>query len=164
VKAASYSRAPSAKFIERLKAPRRCDYRRSAHEARGEGGEARRHERSFAMGGEGGGHDGSVRPRCSFRKCSTRSTCSVAAAGGFHDGRGSRRGARVGDPTAIAMARSFLLTAESPVPRTTLERYFKAGVDDVFVTTQIDGLPIASSGELVAKLEHARAARLTRHG
>jgi nitronate monooxygenase len=52
------------------------------------------------------------------------------------------------------MGTRFLLTQESPVPRATIERYFKASVEDVFVTTKVDGMPQrVIRNELVEKLE-----------
>ena len=77
----------------------------------------------------------------------------VAAAGGFHDRRGLAAALAYG-ADGIAMGTRFLLTAESPVPRATIERYFKAGVEDIFVTTKVDGLPQrVVRNELVDKLE-----------
>jgi NAD(P)H-dependent flavin oxidoreductase YrpB (nitropropane dioxygenase family) len=160
VKAASYSRAPSAKFIEKLKgagvvcvptvgAPKH------AAKAVKLGADA-----IVAQGGEGGGHTGSVPTSLLLPQVLDSVDVPVAAAGGFHDGRGLAAALAWG-ADGIAMGTRFLLTQESPVPRTTLERYFKAGVDDVFVTTQIDGLPHrVVRNELVEKLEHASAARL----
>jgi NAD(P)H-dependent flavin oxidoreductase YrpB (nitropropane dioxygenase family) len=52
------------------------------------------------------------------------------------------------------MGTRFLLTAESPVPPQTAQRYFRAGLTDVVVTTEIDGLPQrVIMNELVRELE-----------
>jgi nitronate monooxygenase len=64
----------------------------------------------------------------------------VIAAGGFRDGRGLVAALALG-ASGIAMGTRFLLTAESPVPPATAERYLRAGVEDVLVTDKIDGLP-----------------------
>ena len=61
----------------------------------------------------------------------------------------------------IAMGTRFLLTAESPVPRETLERYFKASVTDIRVTTQVDGMPHrVVMNELVRRLESSNSLTL----
>jgi NAD(P)H-dependent flavin oxidoreductase YrpB (nitropropane dioxygenase family) len=39
------------------------------------------------------------------------------------------------------MGTRFLMTKEGPVPPQTKERYVKASVDDIFVTSKLDGLP-----------------------
>ena len=62
------------------------------------------------------------------------------AAGGFGDGRGLAAALAYG-AQGIAMGTRFLMTKESPVPLQTKERYVKATVDDIFVTTKLDGLP-----------------------
>jgi NAD(P)H-dependent flavin oxidoreductase YrpB (nitropropane dioxygenase family) len=52
------------------------------------------------------------------------------------------------------MGTRFLLTAESPVPPQTAQRYFAAGFSDVIVTDEIDGLPQrVIANELVRELE-----------
>ena len=79
----------------------------------------------------------------------------IVAAGGFRDGRGLVAALAFG-AVGIAMGTRFLLTAESPVPRITTDRYLAAAVDDVLVTTQIDGLPQrVVRNELVVRLEGA---------
>ncbi len=77
----------------------------------------------------------------------------VIAAGGFKDGRGLVAALAFG-AAGIAMGTRFLLTAESPVPPQTALRYFAAGLDDVIVTSEIDGLPQrVVMNELVRELE-----------
>ena len=54
----------------------------------------------------------------------------------------------------IAMGTRFLMTAESPVPTETTNRFAQARVEDVLVTTEVDGLPQrVIANELVRKLE-----------
>jgi NAD(P)H-dependent flavin oxidoreductase YrpB (nitropropane dioxygenase family) len=77
----------------------------------------------------------------------------VVAAGGFRDGRGLVAALAFG-AAGIAMGTRFLLTRESPVPDATARRYLDAGVDDVLVTRQVDGLPQrVVANELVRELE-----------
>ena len=77
----------------------------------------------------------------------------IIAAGGFRDGRGLVAALALG-ADGIAMGTRFLLTQESPVPTTTTDRFMNAGVNDVIVTTAIDGLPQrVVLNELVRALE-----------
>lgn len=153
VRAASYSRSPNRKFIERLK---------------GAGvlcvptvGAARHAEKAVelgadvivAQGGEGGGHTGTVPTSLLLPQVLDAVDRPVVAAGGFCDGRGLVAALAYG-AVGVAMGTRFLLTAESPVPRATVERYFKAAVTDVIVTTKVDGLPQrVVMNELVGRLE-----------
>jgi nitronate monooxygenase len=93
------------------------------------------------QGAEGGGHTGSVPTTILLPQVLSAATVPVVAAGGFFDGRGLA-GALAYGAAGIAMGTRFLLTAESPVPRATLERYLKV-VDaaQIRVTTAVDGLP-----------------------
>jgi NAD(P)H-dependent flavin oxidoreductase YrpB (nitropropane dioxygenase family) len=153
VKAASYSRSPNAKFIARMKdagvvcvptvgAPRH------AEKAVQLGADV-----IVCQGGEGGGHTGSVPTSLLLPQVLDAVKVPVAAAGGFHDGRGLAAALAWG-ADGIAMGTRFLLTKESPVPRTTLERYFKAAVTDIYVTTKVDGMPQrVIRNELVNELE-----------
>lgn len=80
----------------------------------------------------------------------------VIAAGGFRDGRGLVAALAFG-AAGVAMGTRFLLTAESPVPDATKRRYLDAALEDVRVTTQIDGLPQrVVANELVQRLEGRR--------
>jgi nitronate monooxygenase len=84
----------------------------------------------------------------------------VVAAGGFRDGRGLVAALAFG-AAGIAMGTRFLLTAESPVPDPTAKRYFEAGVNDILVTTQVDGMPQrVVRNELVDKLESSSSLSL----
>jgi nitronate monooxygenase len=92
------------------------------------------------QGGEGGGHTGSIPTSLLLPQVVDTVDVPVAAAGGFHDGRGLVAALSFG-ADGIAMGTRFLLTEESPVPRATLERYHQAGVTDVQITLEVDGMP-----------------------
>jgi NAD(P)H-dependent flavin oxidoreductase YrpB (nitropropane dioxygenase family) len=92
------------------------------------------------QGGEGGGHTGSVASTILLPQVLDAVKVPVVAAGGFGDGRGLAAALAYG-AQGIAMGTRFLMTKESPVPQLTKERYVKAGVDDIFVTSKLDGLP-----------------------
>jgi NAD(P)H-dependent flavin oxidoreductase YrpB (nitropropane dioxygenase family) len=153
VKAASYGRAPNAKFIERFKkAGVLCiptvGAARHAQKAVQLGADV-----IIAQGGEGGGHTGTVPTSILIPQVVDTVKVPVVAAGGFRDGRGLVAALAFG-ATGIAMGTRFLLTAESPLPKTTAERYFKASVNDIFVTRQVDGLPQrVIMNEFVGRLE-----------
>ncbi len=153
VKAASYSRAPSRKLIDRFKEAGvlcipTCGAVRHAEKAQQLGADL-----IMVQGGEGGGHTGSVPTSLLISQCVDRVDVPVIAAGGFSDGRGLVAALAFG-AVGIAMGTRFLLTQESPVPEVTTERYLNARVDDVRVTRQIDGLPQrVVRNELVDALE-----------
>src|SRR5882757_7865525 len=92
------------------------------------------------QGGEGGGHTGSVSSSILLPQVLDAVQVPVVAAGGFGDGRGLAAALAYG-AQGIAMGTRFLMTKESPVPPQTKERYVKATVDDIFVTSKLDGLP-----------------------
>ena len=92
------------------------------------------------QGGEGGGHTGSVSSTILLPQVLDAVNVPVVAAGGFGDGRGLAAALAYG-AEGIAMGTRFLMTKESPVPDQTKARYVKATVDDIFVTTKLDGLP-----------------------
>jgi NAD(P)H-dependent flavin oxidoreductase YrpB (nitropropane dioxygenase family) len=92
------------------------------------------------QGGEGGGHTGSVASTILLPQVLDAVKVPVVAAGGFGDGRGLAAALAYG-AQGIAMGTRFLMTQESPVPQQTKERYVKASVDDIFVTSKLDGLP-----------------------
>src|SRR3546814_6771708 len=65
----------------------------------------------------------------------------VVAAGGFHSGRGLA-GALAFGAAGIAMGTRFLMTAESPVPRATLEKYLAVKEpSQIRASTAVDGMP-----------------------
>lgn len=160
LKAASYGRAPNPKFIERLKAGGvlcvpTVGAVRHAVKAVQLGADI-----IIAQGGEGGGHTGSVPTSILVPQVVDAVQVPVVAAGGFRDGRGLVAAIAYG-ATGIAMGTRFLLTAESPLPAETAKRYFAATVNDILVTTKVDGLPQrVIRNELVGALEASNALTL----
>ncbi len=159
VRAASYGRAPNAQYIERLKkAGVLCvptvGAVRHAQKAVQLGADI-----IIAQGGEGGGHTGSVPTSILVPQVVDAVKVPVVAAGGFRDGRGLVAALAYG-ATGIAMGTRFLLTAESPLPAETAKRYFAAGVNDILVTKQVDGLPQrVIMNEFVGRLESSSRLR-----
>jgi NAD(P)H-dependent flavin oxidoreductase YrpB (nitropropane dioxygenase family) len=153
VKAASYSRSPNPKFIERFKAAGilcvpTIGAVRHAVKAVEIGADV-----VVAQGGEGGGHTGSVATSILVPQVVDAVRVPVVAAGGFRDGRGLVAALAYG-AAGIAMGTRFLLTAESPVPAETARRYLAATVNDIVVTREVDGLPQrVVMNELVKRLE-----------
>jgi len=159
VKAGSYSRSPNPKFIEKFKAAGvlcvpTVGAVRHAQKAVQLGADA-----IVAQGGEGGGHTGTVPTSILVPQVVDAVKVPVAAAGGFCDGRGLVAALAFG-AAGIAMGTRFLLTAESPVPAATAERYFAATVNDIVVSRQIDGMPQrVVVNEFLTKLEGANPLR-----
>jgi NAD(P)H-dependent flavin oxidoreductase YrpB (nitropropane dioxygenase family) len=155
VRAAGYNRAPSAALIGRLKEAGvlcipTCGHPKHAQKAEKLGADV-----IVVQGGEGGGHTGTFPTTLLVSQTVDLVRVPVVAAGGFHDGRGLVAALAYG-AVGIAMGTRFLLTAESPVPGLTTDRYLAASVDDVLVTRQIDGLPQrVVRNELVDQLEAA---------
>jgi nitronate monooxygenase len=153
-RAAGYNRAPSASLIEKLKAAGvicvpTCGAPRHAAKAQKLGADV-----IIVQGGEGGGHTGSIPTSLLVSQCVDAVDVPIVAAGGFRDGRGLVAALAFG-AAGIAMGTRFLLTRESPVPDVTTDRYLSAAVDDVIVTTEVDGMPQrVVRNELVDKLEH----------
>ena len=153
VHAAGYNRAPSAALIDRLKAGGvvcvpTCGAPRHVQKAEKLGADA-----VIVQGGEGGGHTGTIPTSLLVPACADAVEIPVIAAGGFMDGRGLVAALAYG-AEGIAMGTRFLMTAESPVPSVTTERYVKAGFSDVIVTREIDGMPQrVVVNELVQALE-----------
>ncbi|HTY18052.1 MAG TPA: nitronate monooxygenase [Myxococcota bacterium] len=153
VRAAGYNRAPDAALIARLKEAGvvcvpTCGAAKHAEKAEKLGADV-----IVVQGAEGGGHTGSVPTSLLVSQVADRVGVPVVAAGGFRDGRGLVAALAFG-AAGIAMGTRFLLTAESPVPDATRRRYLDAGVDDVLVTRQVDGLPQrVVANELVRTLE-----------
>jgi len=140
VRAAGYNRAPNGELIGRLKSAGvlcipTCGAPRHVWKAEQLGADA-----VIIQGGEGGGHTGVIPTSLQVSAASDLVAIPVIAAGGFKDGRGLVAALAWG-AEGIAMGTRFLLTQESPVPAVTSERYLKAGLTDVVVTSQIDGLP-----------------------
>ena len=153
VRAAGYNRAPNASLIRALKdagvvCVPTCGAVKHAAKAEKLGADI-----IIVQGGEGGGHTGSVPTSLLVSGCADAVSVPVVAAGGFRDGRGLVAALAFG-AEGIAMGTRFLLTRESPVPDETAVRYLGALVDDVIVTTQVDGLPQrVIVNELVRELE-----------
>jgi NAD(P)H-dependent flavin oxidoreductase YrpB (nitropropane dioxygenase family) len=153
VRAAGYNRSPDAGLIARLKEAGvvcvpTCGQTRHAQKAEKLGADI-----VVVQGGEGGGHTGVVPTSLLVSQTVDRVRVPVVAAGGFRDGRGLVAALAFG-AAGVAMGTRFLLTAESPVPEATRRRYLQAGIDDVMVTRQIDGLPQrVVVNELVRRLE-----------
>jgi NAD(P)H-dependent flavin oxidoreductase YrpB (nitropropane dioxygenase family) len=152
-KAAGYNRAPSADLIDELKAGGvlcipTCGAPKHVVKAAKLGADA-----VIVQGGEGGGHTGTIPTSLQVPACAAAVDVPIIAAGGFKDGRGLVAALALG-AEGIAMGTRFLLTAESPVPEVTTDRYLDAGLFDVFVTSEIDGMPQrVVANELVRKLE-----------
>ncbi len=155
VRAAGYNRSPDAKLIGRLKDAGvlcipTCGAPRHVEKAVALGADA-----VIAQGAEGGGHTGSIPTSLLVPACTRLVDAPIIAAGGFQDGRGLVAALAWG-AAGIAMGTRFLLTAESPVPAVTTDRYVRAGLGDVVVTTEIDGLPQrVIVNELLRRLEGA---------
>jgi len=153
VRAAGYNRAPDARMIARLKEAGvvcvpTCGAVKHAEKAAKLGADV-----IVVQGGEGGGHTGAVPTSLLVSQAADHVGVPVVAAGGFRDGRGLVAALAFG-AAGIAMGTRFLLTAESPVPDATKQRYLAAAVDDVIVTRQVDGLPQrVVVNELVRRLE-----------
>lgn len=112
----------------------------------------------IVQGGEGGGHTGSVATTVLLPQVLDAVRIPVFAAGGFADGRGLAAALACG-AAGVAMGTRFLMTRESPVPDATKARYVKAGVEDVFVTTKLDGIPHRMlRSELAARIERSSGA------
>ncbi len=152
-KAASYSRSPKKEYIDKFKqAGILCiptvGAARHAEKAVQLGADI-----IVAQGGEGGGHTGSVPTSLLLPQVVQAVDVPVVGAGGFHSGDGLVAALAYG-AVGIAMGTRFLLTAESPVPAATAQRYFAATVNDVPVTTEVDGMPQrVVRNELVSELE-----------
>jgi nitronate monooxygenase len=156
VRAAGYNRSPRADLVKRLEQGGvlcipTCGSARHARKAAQLGADA-----IIVQGGEGGGHTGTVPTSLLVSQVADLVDVPVIAAGGFRDGRGLVAALAFG-AQGVAMGTRFLLTAESPVPAETARRYLEAGLDDVLVTTRVDGLPQrVVANELVRSLEASR--------
>ena len=116
------------------------------------------------QGSEGGGHTGAVPTSLLLPQVLDAVKVPVVAAGGFRDGRGLAAALAFG-AVGIAMGTRFLMTSDSPVPRTTLERYIKAEVDQIKVSDKLDGLPQRMiMNEVLTELENASKVGLVYRG
>lgn len=141
VRAVSYGRGPDAKTIKRLKdAGVVCmptvGALKHAVKAVELGADV-----VTVQGGEGGGHTGAVPTTILLPQVLDAVKVPVVAAGGFSDGRGLAAALAFG-AAGIAMGTRFLMTTDSPVPASTLERYLKTKDPTLIkVSTAVDGLP-----------------------
>lgn len=108
------------------------------------------------QGSEGGGHTGSVPTTILLPQVLDAVKVPVLAAGGFYDGRGLAAALAFG-AAGIAMGTRFLMTAESPVPATTLARYTAAkDAAQIRASTALDGMPQRMiDNEFLLQLENA---------
>lgn len=155
VKAAGYNRAPSADLINKLKdagvvCVPTCGAVKHVQKAEQLGADI-----VIVQGGEGGGHTGPVPTSILLPAAAAAVDIPVVGAGGFKDGKGLVAALAYG-AAGVAMGTRFVLTKESPVPRTSIDRFLAAEVSDVVVTTQIDGMPQrVVMNELVKRLENS---------
>ncbi|MEU1410500.1 nitronate monooxygenase [Streptomyces sp. NPDC005731] len=163
VRVASFALAPAPGLIAELKAAGvmvipSVGARRHAEKVAAWGADA-----VIVQGGEGGGHTGEVATSVLLPQVVDAVDIPVVAAGGFHDGRGLVAALAYG-AAGIAMGTRFLLTSDSTVPDAVKARYLAATVQDVTVTSAVDGLPHRMlRTELVDRLERAgRAGALLR--
>jgi nitronate monooxygenase len=162
VRAVSYGRGPDAKTIRRLKdAGIVCmptvGALKHAVKAVELGADI-----VTIQGGEGGGHTGAVPTTVLLPQVLDAVKVPVVAAGGFADGRGLVAALAYG-AAGIAMGTRFLMTTDSPVPRSTLDRYLKTkDASLIKVSTAVDGLPqrFIENEELKRIEEMALPARL----
>ncbi|MGW7616373.1 NAD(P)H-dependent flavin oxidoreductase [Streptomyces antimycoticus] len=163
VRVASFALAPSRELIARLKDAGvivipSIGARRHAEKVAAWGADA-----VVVQGGEGGGHTGNVATTVLLPQVVDAVDLPVVAAGGFFEGRGLVAALAYG-AAGVAMGTRFLLTSDSTVPRAVQARYLQASVQDVTVTTKVDGLPHRMlRSELVDTLERSgRTAALLR--
>jgi nitronate monooxygenase len=156
VKAVSYSRSPGKAMITRLKdAGVVCiptvGALKHAQKAVEMGADA-----VTVQGGEGGGHTGSVPTAILLGQVVDALAVPVVAAGGFKDGRGLVAALAMG-ASGIAMGTRFLMSADSPVPSATLQRYLAVGDPAaIIISRAIDGMPQRMiRNELLDRLERA---------
>ncbi|MFF3486195.1 NAD(P)H-dependent flavin oxidoreductase [Streptomyces sp. NPDC002701] len=159
VRVASFALAPSRELIAELKDAGvvvipSIGARRHAEKVAAWGADA-----VIVQGGEGGGHTGEVATTVLLPQVVDAVDIPVVAAGGFFDGRGLVAALAYG-AAGVAMGTRFLLTSDSTVPDAVKARYLTATVNDVTVTTAVDGLPHRMlRTELVDSLEGAGRTR-----
>ncbi|MFH8730461.1 MULTISPECIES: NAD(P)H-dependent flavin oxidoreductase [unclassified Streptomyces] len=159
VRVASFALAPSRDLIAELKDAGvvvipSIGARRHAEKVAAWGADA-----VIVQGGEGGGHTGDVATTVLLPQVVDAVDIPVIGAGGFHDGRGLVAALAYG-AAGVAMGTRFLLTSDSTVPDAVKARYLAATVQDVTVTTAVDGLPHRMlRTDLVNSLERAGRTR-----
>ncbi|MEU4130233.1 NAD(P)H-dependent flavin oxidoreductase [Streptomyces wuyuanensis] len=163
VRVASFALAPSRELIAGLKEAGvvvipSVGARRHAEKVAAWGADA-----VIVQGGEGGGHTGDVATTVLLPQVVDAVEIPVVAAGGFHDGRGLVAALAYG-AAGVAMGTRFLLTSDSTVPDAVKARYLSATVNDVTVTSAVDGLPHRMlRSDLVEALEGSGRARALLH-
>lgn len=157
VRAAGYNRAPDGDLIRKLKnggvvCVPTCGAVKHAVKAEKLGADI-----IIVQGAEGGGHTGPVPTSLLVPGAADAVDVPVVAAGGYYDGRGLVSALAYG-AKGIAMGTRFLLSVESPVPPATTDRFEAARIEDVFVTSEVDGMPQrVITNELVRRLESSSA-------
>jgi NAD(P)H-dependent flavin oxidoreductase YrpB (nitropropane dioxygenase family) len=160
VKAVSYSRSPGPEFIRKLKdAGVVCmptiGLPKHATKAVELGADA-----VTVQGGEGGGHTGAVPTTLLIPQVidAVGDQVPVVAAGGFKDGRGLVAALSWG-ADGIAMGTRFLMTTDSPVPNSTLQRYVDCkNPAEIIVSKALDGMPQRMvMNKFLAELERSSA-------
>lgn len=153
VRAVSYSRSPSGDLVEKLKSAGivcipTVGALKHAVKAVQLGADA-----VVVQGSEGGGHTGSVASSVLLPQVLKAVQVPVVAAGGFSTGRDLAAVLAQG-ACGMAMGTRFLLTAESPVPEPTKQRYLAANSEDIIVTRKLDGMPQRMiNNELLQRLQ-----------
>jgi len=140
VRAVSYGRAPAPRLIDKLKAAGvlcvpTIGAAKHARKAAELGADI-----IVCQGGEGGGHTGVTPTLLLLAQTLDSVDVPVLAAGGFRDGRGLAAALAFG-ASGIAMGTRFLLTSDSPTPTATKDRYLASEVQNIPVSTKLDGLP-----------------------
>lgn len=153
VRAVSYSRSPSGDLVEKLKSAGivcipTVGALKHAVKAVKLGADA-----VVVQGSEGGGHTGSVASSVLLPQVLKAVDVPVVAAGGFSTGRDLAALLAQG-AAGMAMGTRFLLTAESPVPEQTKQRYLAASAEDIIVSKRLDGMPQRMiNNELLQRLQ-----------
>ena len=140
IKAVSYARSPNKELIKKLK-----DEGILCVPTVGALSHARKAEDLGAdmvviQGSEGGGHTGRVPTKDLLPQVLESVNIPVIAAGGFKDGTGLVSALKQG-AIGIAMGTRFMMTTDSPVPQSTLDRYLQVKKGEITVTDKFDGLP-----------------------
>ena len=158
VTAISYSRAPSASIVKRVKANGiKCvptiGAAKHAKKAVDLGADV-----LVCQGQEGGGHTGETPTWLLLAQILDMDLgLPIVACGGFKDGRGLAAALTFG-ADGIAMGTRFLLSNESPTPNQTKDAYLQANVTGIPVSTKLDGFPQRMvMNKRLAELEKAGA-------
>lgn len=162
LRAVSYGRGPDARMIGRLKAAGivcmpTVGAAKHAAKAVELGADV-----VTVQGGEGGGHTGGTPTTLLLPQVLESVSVPVVAAGGFFDGRGLAAALAYG-AAGIAMGTRFLMSSDSPVPASTLQRYVAVkDAGKIRVSLAIDGLPQRMiDNPLLLELEAAGPLRRT---